>query len=55
MDKRRVKGEVDDALGRAKHQAEAWADETKARVEDGAQKVKSKAERALDKMKHAAP
>jgi uncharacterized protein YjbJ (UPF0337 family) len=54
MDKRRVKGKVADAVGRAKRQVEEWTNETKARVKNATRKVKNKAEHGLDKIKHAA-
>jgi uncharacterized protein YjbJ (UPF0337 family) len=54
MDKRQVKGKLDRAVKRTKHQVEEWTDDTRAQVEDVADQVKDKAEHAWDKMKHAA-
>jgi hypothetical protein len=54
MDTHRAKTKVGRTARRAKRQAEQWTDDTTVQVEDVAEKVKSKAERAWDKMKHAA-
>ena len=54
MDKDRVKGNMDDAAGRAKRQVGEWTGDTKSQVEGAAQQVKGKAENAWGKMKDAA-
>src|SRR5271166_3242691 len=54
MDKDRVKGKMNDAVGRAKRQVGEWTGDTKTQVEGAAQQVKGKAENAWGKMKDAA-
>lgn len=54
MDKDRIKGSVDDAVGRAKRQVGEWTGDTDAQVEGTAQQVKGKAEKAWGNVKDAA-
>jgi uncharacterized protein YjbJ (UPF0337 family) len=53
MDKDRVKGTVDDAMGRAKRQVGEWTGDTKTQVEGAAQQIKGKTEKAVGGMKDA--
>ena len=52
MEKKELKGKVDDAVKQAKHKVEELTDEIKERAEVAAHKVKGKAKHALDEMKH---
>ncbi|HTB95804.1 MAG TPA: CsbD family protein [Terracidiphilus sp.] len=54
MDKDKVKGTMDDAVGRAKRQVGEWTGDTKTQVEGAAQQVKGKAEKAWGNVKDAA-
>jgi len=45
MDKDKVKGTMDDAIGRAKRQIGEWTDDPKKEVEGTVQQVKGKAEK----------
>jgi len=54
MDKDRVKGTVDDAVGRAKRQVGEWTGDTNAQVEGAGQQIKGKAEKAWGNVKDAA-
>jgi uncharacterized protein YjbJ (UPF0337 family) len=51
MDKDRVKGAVDDAVGRAKRQVGEWTGDTGAQAEGAAQQIKGKAEKAWGNVK----
>jgi uncharacterized protein YjbJ (UPF0337 family) len=51
MDKDRVKGEVNDAAGRAKRQVGEWTGDTNAQVEGAAQQAKGKLQKAWGNMK----
>ena len=53
MDKDRVKGAVDDAVGRAKRQVGEWTGDTQTQAEGTAQQVKGKAEKAFGNVKDA--
>jgi uncharacterized protein YjbJ (UPF0337 family) len=53
MDKDRVKGTVDDAMGRAKRQVGEWTGDANAQAEGAAQQVKGKAEKAWGNVKDA--
>lgn len=53
MDKDRVKGTMDDAVGRAKRQVGEWTGDTNAQVEGTAQQIKGKAEKAVGQVKDA--
>ncbi len=54
MDKDRVKGTIDDTVGRAKRQVGEWTGDTGTQVEGAAQQVKGKAEKAWGNVKDAA-
>lgn len=54
MDKDRVKGTVDDAMGRAKRQAGEWTGDLNKQMEGAGQQVKGKVEKAWGNMKDAA-
>lgn len=54
MDKDRVKGTVDDVVGRAKRQTGEWTGDLNKQVEGAAQQVKGKAEKAWGNVKDAA-
>lgn len=54
MDKDRVKGTVDDTVGRAKRQVGEWTGDTEAQVDGAAQQIKGKAEKAWGNAKDAA-
>lgn len=54
MDKDRVKGAVDDTVGRAKRQVGEWTGNTDTQVEGAAQQIKGKAEKAWGNVKDAA-
>ncbi|HSZ16074.1 MAG TPA: CsbD family protein [Terracidiphilus sp.] len=54
MDKDRVKGTIDDAVGRAKRQAGEWTGNTQTQAEGAAQQIKGKAEKAWGNVKDAA-
>lgn len=51
MDKDRVKGTVDDTVGRAKRQVGEWTGDTKTQVDGAAQQIKGKAEKAWGNVK----
>jgi len=53
MDKDRVKGAIDDAVGRTKRQVGEWTGNTNAQVEGAAQQIKGKAEKAYGQVKDA--
>ncbi len=53
MDKDRVKGTIDDTVGRAKRQVGEWTGNTNTQVEGAAQQVKGKAEKAVGNVKDA--
>jgi uncharacterized protein YjbJ (UPF0337 family) len=53
MDKDRVKGTLDDAVGRAKRQVGEWTGDTDAKVEGAAQQIKGKTEKAWGNVKDA--
>jgi len=53
MDKDRVKGTMDDAVGRAKRQVGEWTGDTQAQAEGAAQQIKGKAEKAVGQVKDA--
>ncbi|HUB30073.1 MAG TPA: CsbD family protein [Terracidiphilus sp.] len=53
MDKDRVKGTIDDAVGRAKRQAGEWTGNSQTQAEGAAQQVKGKAEKAWGNVKDA--
>jgi len=53
MDKDRMKGAVDDAVGRTKRQVGEWTGDTSAQVEGAAQQIKGKAEKAYGQVKDA--
>ena len=54
MDKDRVKGAVDDTVGRAKRQVGEWTDNPNLQVEGAAQQVKGKTEKLVGNVKDAA-
>lgn len=54
MDKDRVKGTIDDAVGRAKRQAGEWTGDTQTQAEGAGQQVKGKVEKAWGNVKDAA-
>ncbi len=54
MDKDRVKGAIDDSVGRAKRQVGEWTGDTKTQAEGAAQQVKGKAEKAWGNVKDSA-
>jgi uncharacterized protein YjbJ (UPF0337 family) len=54
MDEDRVKGAVDDSVGRVKRQVGEWTGDTNSQVEGAAQQVKGKAEKAWGNVKDAA-
>ena len=47
MDKDRVKGAVDDAVGRAKRQVGEWTGDTRTQAEGAAQQIKGKTEKVV--------
>jgi uncharacterized protein YjbJ (UPF0337 family) len=51
MDKDKVKGTIDDTVGRAKRQAGEWTGDTKTQAEGAAQQIKGKAEKAWGNVK----
>ncbi len=51
MDKDRVKGTMDDAVGRAKRQVGEWTGDTQTQAEGAAQQIKGKAEKAWGNVK----
>ena len=53
MDKDKIKGTVDDAVGRAKRQVGEWTDDPKQQVEGAAQQIKGKAEKISGNVKDA--
>lgn len=54
MDKDRVKGEVNDAAGRAKRQVGEWTGNGDLQVEGAAQQIKGKAQKVVGNVKDAA-
>jgi uncharacterized protein YjbJ (UPF0337 family) len=54
MNKDNVKGNIDDAAGRAKRQVGEWTGDTKTQADGAAQQVKGKVEKALGNLKDAA-
>ena len=54
MDKDRVKGAIDDAVGRARRQAGEWTGDTESQVKGAAQQIKGKAEKVVGNLKDAA-
>ena len=54
MDKDRVKGAVDDTVGRAKRQVGEWTGDVNTQAEGAAQQIKGKAEKAWGNVKDAA-
>jgi len=54
MNKEKVKGTIDDAVGRAKRQVGEWTGDRKTQSEGAAQQMKGKAEKAIGKVKDAA-
>lgn len=54
MDKDKVKGTIDNSIGRAKRQVGEWTGDTNSQVEGAAQQVKGKAEKAWGNVKDAA-
>lgn len=54
MDKDRVKGTIEDAVGRTKRQIGEWTGDSSAQVEGAVQQVKGKAEKAWGSAKDAA-
>ena len=54
MDKDRVKGTIDDSVGRVKRQVGEWTGDSDAQIEGATQQVKGKAEKILGKIKDAA-
>jgi uncharacterized protein YjbJ (UPF0337 family) len=53
MDKDKVKGAIDDTVGRAKRQTGEWTGDTKTQAEGAAQQVKGKVEKAWGNVKDA--
>jgi uncharacterized protein YjbJ (UPF0337 family) len=53
MDKDKVKGTIDDTVGRAKRQVGEWTGDTGKQAEGAAQQVKGKAEKAWGNVKDA--
>ena len=53
MNSDKVKGAVDDAVGRAKRQAGEWTGDVKTQVEGAGQQIKGKAEKAVGNIKDA--
>ena len=53
MDKDKIKGTVDDAVGRAKRQVGEWTGDTQTQVDGAAQQVKGKAEKAVGNVRDA--
>ncbi len=53
MDKDRVKGAVDDAVGRAKRQVGEWTGDTRTQAEGAAQQIKGKTEKVVGQVKDA--
>lgn len=53
MDKDRVKGTIDDAVGRAKRQVGEWTGDTHAQAEGAAQQIKGKTEKVVGQVKDA--
>ncbi len=51
MDKDRVKGTIDDTVGRAKRQVGEWTGNTETQAEGAAQQIKGKAEKAWGNVK----
>jgi uncharacterized protein YjbJ (UPF0337 family) len=53
MNNDKVKGTIDDTVGRAKRQVGEWTGDTKTQVEGAAQQIKGKAEKAVGNVKDA--
>lgn len=53
MDKDRIKGTIDDAVGRAKRQAGEWTGDINTQAEGAAQQIKGKAEKTYGQVKDA--
>jgi uncharacterized protein YjbJ (UPF0337 family) len=53
MDKDKIKGTVDDAVGRAKRQVGEWTDDPNKQMEGTAQQIKGKAEKISGNVKDA--
>lgn len=53
MDKDRIKGTVDDVVGRTKRQTGEWTGNVNQQAEGTAQQVKGKAEKAVGQVKDA--
>lgn len=53
MDKDKVKGTMDDAMGRAKRQIGEWTDDPEKQIEGGAQQIKGKVEKISGNIKDA--
>lgn len=53
MNNDKVKGTVDDTVGRVKRQAGEWTGDTKTQVDGAAQQIKGKAEKAVGNIKDA--
>lgn len=53
MDKDRVKGTIDDAVGRTKRQVGEWTGDTNKQIEGAAQQIKGKAEKLSGNVKDA--
>lgn len=53
MNKDRVKGTIDDDLGRLQRQAGEWTDDPQAQVQGAARQAKGKAEKVLGNVKDA--
>ena len=54
MDKDKVKGMIDDAVGHTKRHAGEWTGDSSAQIEGAAQQVKGKAEKAWGNVKDTA-
>jgi uncharacterized protein YjbJ (UPF0337 family) len=53
MNSDKAKGEVDDALGRARRQVAEWTGDTEEEIKGAAQQIKGKAEKAIGKVRDA--
>jgi uncharacterized protein YjbJ (UPF0337 family) len=54
MDKARVQGTIDEAVGSAKRHVGKWTGDTRTELEGAAQQIKGKVENAVGKLKDAA-
>ena len=54
MDKDRVQGTIDDAVGRTRRQVGEWTGDTESQAEGAAQQVKGKVEKISGELKNAA-